>query len=507
MKKIFLICVLALLGLIQSVAQEYVPFVREGVKWVCEQRRYSPPYTNITVNLEFKGDAMINGKLYKAMHKYGGDAINEANDTVLIYMREENKVVYGIVPDGQLYCPIGIAADEEMQARIAAGEEFLLYDFNDFEGFMNGLSRIWPMECQRRFIPDRITVAGNRVNRYTFGLQRNLCLVEGIGYDGLGSASPLSILTNSFMLSHVIENGEVIYRSERFKTKDPSDEFLPIEREGVQWVNEKVVVENGKTTVSYYTYEFYGTVFRDYPACYIYTGNTLDESPDAAFIGSFRTPYDQTGIVLASQICSDCTPFVNILTNGSSMMTYYGYGDAWPAYRFSPNESDIDYGDPRNHYIYNQNGDYLSRDNLVKVEPLEIEGIKCDRYAYLDEDGNPLAYIVEGIGFDSRDLGDLLTPFTRKPDPDADYQEYCGLSHVIKDGKIIYKGMRFDPDKVYGMPGDMNGDGEISIDDLALLIDRLLTDMPRYTYTGDFSGDGAVDIADVSSLIDYLLTR
>ena len=35
MKKFFLICVLALLGLIQSVAQEYVPFVREGVKWVC----------------------------------------------------------------------------------------------------------------------------------------------------------------------------------------------------------------------------------------------------------------------------------------------------------------------------------------------------------------------------------------------------------------------------------------------------------------------------------------
>ena len=53
----------------------------------------------------------------------------------------------------------------------------------------------------------------------------------------------------------------------------------------------------------------------------------------------------------------------------------------------------------------------------------------------------------------------------------------------------------------------MNGDGEIGVDDLALLIDRLLTDAPRYTYTGDFSGDGAVDIADVSSLIDYLLTR
>jgi hypothetical protein len=40
-------------------------------------------------------------------------------------------------------------------------------------------------------------------------------------------------------------------------------------------------------------------------------------------------------------------------------------------------------------------------------------------------------------------MGDLLTPFTRKPDPNADYQEWCGLSHVVKDGKIIYKGMRY----------------------------------------------------------------
>ena len=53
--------------------------------------------------------------------------------------------------------------------------------------------------------------------------------------------------------------------------------------------------------------------------------------------------------------------------------------------------------------------------------------------------------------WDSRDMGDLLTPFTRKPDPNADYQEYCGLSHVIKDGKIIYKGMRYNPDNMTGV--------------------------------------------------------
>ena len=61
----------------------------------------------------------------------------------------------------------------------------------------------------------------------------------------------------------------------------------------------------------------------------------------------------------------------------------------------------------------------------------------------MDEFGEPKAYLVNGIGFDSRNMGDLLTPFTREPDPDADYQEYCGLCHVIKDGKIIYKGMRY----------------------------------------------------------------
>ena len=45
-----------------------------------------------------------------------------------------------------------------------------------------------------------------------------------------------------------------------------------------------------------------------------------------------------------------------------------------------------------------------------------------------------------GVQLTTDNCGDWLT---RKPDPNADYQEYCGLSHVIKDGKIIYKGLRY----------------------------------------------------------------
>ena len=38
MKKTLLLSILALLGMTQAAAQEYeyVPFVREGVKWVCD---------------------------------------------------------------------------------------------------------------------------------------------------------------------------------------------------------------------------------------------------------------------------------------------------------------------------------------------------------------------------------------------------------------------------------------------------------------------------------------
>ena len=94
---------------------------------------------------------------------------------------------------------------------------------------------------------------------------------------------------------------------------------------------------------------------------------------------------------------------------------------------------------------------FLTSENFTEVEPIEIEGHSCNRYAYVKENGDTMCYVVEGIGFDSRNMGDLLTPFTREPDPNADYQEYCGLCHVVKDGQIIYKGMRYTPDNITGI--------------------------------------------------------
>ena len=107
MKKTLLLLLFAVLGMSQVVAQEYeyVPFVREGVKWVyyIKDFNYSVDYYSnpargdnmIYRTLELKGDTVINGKTYKVMHKYSGDAINEANDTIPVFLREEDKMVYG----------------------------------------------------------------------------------------------------------------------------------------------------------------------------------------------------------------------------------------------------------------------------------------------------------------------------------------------------------------------------------------------------------------------------
>ena len=52
-------------------------------------------------------------------------------------------------------------------------------------------------------------------------------------------------------------------------------------------------------------------------------------------------------------------------------------------------------------------------------------------------------------------------------------------------------------------PGDVNGDGEVSISDITDLIDLLLSggDSPL----ADVNGDGKVSISDVIAIIDKLL--
>ena len=506
MKKFLILSLLALLGFSQGISQdyEYVPFVREGVKWACRNNYFNP---QSKFYLELKGEAVVNGNTYKLMHKYSGEGIDLSNDTIPVYLREEDKIVYGIVPDGKTYedCLIGFDRDEGIQEKIAAGEEFVLYDFNDAEGFINQWNEI-PYDIPT-VIPDMTTVGGRLAKRYISKWDDEFCAIEGIGYDGLYYSWYTLGNRNRFcVLDSVIENGNTIYRSERFKGVRPgrlASDLLPMAREGVKWVNERVIIDHGVMTSEYYTYEFRGTSsVHGYPACYSYTGDSLDVN-QAERVALFQVGYDSGRMDVPIY---NNEPFRRVREQGRDMIAFF-YNT--PDYQFACTWADIEFTSPVNYYITLQKEDFLNRANFFEVEPLVIEGFVCRRYAHVDEQGDVLFYYVEGIGFDSRDMGDLLTPFTRQPDPDAEYQEYWGLSHVVHDGKIIYKGMRYNP-ALFEKRGDVNGDGNVTIADVSALIDMLIDvkiGAGGSSYSCDVNGDSNVSIADVSALIDMLLVQ
>jgi hypothetical protein len=217
-----------------------------------------------------------------------------------------------------------------------------------------------------------------------------------------------------------------------------SGDYLPIVREGVQWVNEKVIVNNGDTTRYYYKYEFSGNDsiwFKVNHALYYYTGDNLDVERDSLIAG-LREGNNGNDYVT----CLRNNALTKAAWDRRIMLRFTAWHDGGTTllYRLGNHFCD-------DYYLQISNGSepFLTSDNFVEIEPITIEGTECERYAYIGEYGDTLAYVVEGIGFDSRDMGDLLTPFTRKPDPTAEYQDWWGLSHVVKDGKIIYKGMRY----------------------------------------------------------------
>ena len=231
MKKTILFSILALLGITQAVAQdyndyEYVPFVREGVKWVYYIQNTDDlygwvdedlPNGNFYLTLELKGDTVINGISYKAMHKYVGENINQQNDTIPIYLREENKVVYGIIPDCKKYpdCPIG---NYYSLVNEYSGEEFVLYDFNNPNNYWSSFLMFdYPLyEYQNT---DTIAIGNHMAKRHN-GLWSGTVfqIIEGVGAD-----TPMSGFTLFFFMptgpsiphyhfSHVIEDGAIIYK-------------------------------------------------------------------------------------------------------------------------------------------------------------------------------------------------------------------------------------------------------------------------------------------------------
>ena len=523
MRRALFLTLLALLGMAQAIAQDgYTPFVREGVQWVCyfyldtNYMGFQPGQTFFT--LELKGDTVINGKEYKMMHKYSGIGVNPDDDTVLACLREENHVVYAIIPEGMASTSFLVGYGEfgysvvgnSLYDMAKSGQEIILYEFNETEAYYRYIYALHS-DLEYQGI-DKVDVGGQQVNRHTFSDNgRDFYFIEGIGYDGFYPGYPLSYGEEMFpyFLSHVVQDGKIIYKGVNYMDVAPYDGRMPMEREGMQWVFERVTIDHGVTKSEYYTYEIGGKDPR---------GDISSDNYEKIYAGARYCRYYEgmkpvgDGEIVCSlkqgtleEMAFDNTVMDKVASEGRNLMRRM--------FVTADNMELLYYFDHKNpesvlrHYINWQVAPkILTTDNFTLVEPVEIDGYSCNRYAYVDESGEVQCYIIEGIGIDSRDMGDLLAPFTRKPDPDADYQEYCGLSHVIMDGKIIYKGMRYNADAVEGNPYDVNGDEQVNIADVTYLIDMLLSPQMLMMHQADVDGNGQLNIADVTFLIDHILS-
>ena len=527
MKKIWLILTVAIIGFGQIMAQDgYTPFVREGVQWVCyfvhywdnDYMGFQPGQTFFT--LELKGDTVIDGKAYKMMHKYSGIGVNPDDDTVLACLREENRIVYAIVPEGMASSSFLVGYGELWDSVVGnslynmarSGQEIILYEFNETEAYYKYIYALERDNFNYLGI-DKVDVGGQQVNRHTFNHYGfDFYIIEGIGYDGFDPGYPLSYGTDMYpyYLSHVVQDGKIIYKGANYMDVAPTDGRMPMVREGKQWVFERVTIDHGVTKSEYYTYEIggkdargdissenYDKIYKGARYCRYYEG--MKPEGDGEIVCSLKWgSWDERAI--------DNTVMDKVAGEGRNLMRrmFVTADNMELLYYFYHKDPELVLGQYINWQVSPK---ILTSDNFKLVEPVEIDGYSCNRYAYVDEDGEVQCYIIEGIGIDSRDMGDLLAPFTRKPDPEADYQEYCGLSHVVMDGKIIYKGMRYNAAIIEGNPYDVDGDGQVNIADVTTLIDMLLQPKMIMQNQHDIDGNGQLNIADVTALIDHILNH
>lgn len=461
--------------LVYKMPQEYVPFVREGVKWVYYYDNpivglgYEDgfiPFGEHYYTLEMKGDTVINGKSYKPVHLYSGESINEMNDTVPVYLREENKVVYGIIPDDKRYyeCPIGIGTEVEgfdIRSTVQTGVEFILYDFNDPAGFYESLDNhvfLHYDHAELAQVGRHLTqkhIFNHRVDDgVIFG---NENIIEGIGFVGESPGMSLNYFYGITIgmdqvinrLSHVIEDGEIVYKTKWYKEPVPDDyEYVPFVREGVKWVyayNNPFweYVLDMPEGLQYYSFEMKGDVqIGDKTYKPVVLTHYLDKE------GHNKEVEDYTPICLREE---NKVVYAIHPDGIQHPQCPVGYGwhisdpyDGLPIYTTSEEFILYDFNDPTALYLDNEY--FWSEVDYDGTWMMTIGGEKrkCHHYqSWYSEDD----FIIEGIGYDGM-AGFPLFYFETFI---TGFQVGYGLSHVIEDNQIVYTGRWYDPGTCVGI--------------------------------------------------------
>ena len=242
MKKSLLFVLAMLIGAVtpmvaQSSTDDYVPLVKEGVRWECEiVNRTTPEYVEeahyYPYDIVISGDSIINDIKYKKCHYiFKGYNDSPCDETMIALLREDvdAKRVY-IIFSSNYNFPIPHVIPEYKYKYgddyIAFDKEILLYDFAD----LRNSNLYW--EHMTNFTSSDIVIDNISRKMYINNIEYNKPhgLIEGIGNMGhpdvtgdLLFPQPLSNVTPAFptrntdpvFLNYYNEKGELVYSSGR----------------------------------------------------------------------------------------------------------------------------------------------------------------------------------------------------------------------------------------------------------------------------------------------------
>ncbi|MBO7609442.1 MAG: dockerin type I repeat-containing protein [Muribaculaceae bacterium] len=190
MKKIVLLLV-ALLSFGIMQADEYVPLLREGVKWVCVETKsvtdynhpefYPDVYTRF-YTIELIGDTVVEGMTYKKCYRYSDVDWNEtltfpcSRTEPIALLREEGRVVYAYNRDDYFYTSSGSMTDflywSTYDWYYDGEKDMKLYEFDE-----NGHFKL---EGYKPFLNQESEVY-SYIHPY-LGAEQGL-FIEGVGFD------------------------------------------------------------------------------------------------------------------------------------------------------------------------------------------------------------------------------------------------------------------------------------------------------------------------------------
>ena len=186
---------------IPAVAQEYeyVPLVREGVKWeyfyIDENKSVGQEPGLGLFTLEFRGDTLIGGTTYKKMYiNYDG------KEYLADFMREENKRVYFVKNQDCEFEDMLARSPKPTYSEWSGDNEALVFDFNDMA---NIFTTSWP---GLTITEELVTIGGKLRKKFLWG-QTGIYTIEGIGHDSSWYGRlPYHMLNNTYCACNFTSN-------------------------------------------------------------------------------------------------------------------------------------------------------------------------------------------------------------------------------------------------------------------------------------------------------------